>query len=164
MRNSKKVLSKSQLAGALGVSRGRISQLIAVGLPVRADSKIDLDEAAAWYRTNVKRSSARPEVASPPNIVSVNSEKTLTEARRQLEWVRLERESLALAMARGDLVDVARVNAFVAGMITRAAGILDRIPAELGDRLAQISDPIACRALLKAEIDRARNELAEYRA
>ena len=61
MRNSKKVLSKSQLAGALGVSRGRISQLIAVGLPVRADSKIDLDEAAAWYRTNVKRSSARSE-------------------------------------------------------------------------------------------------------
>jgi hypothetical protein len=164
MRNSKKVLSKSQLAGALGVSRGRISQLISVGLPVRADAKIDLDEAAAWYRTNVKRSSARPEVASPQNIVSVNSEKTLTEARRQLEWVRLERENLVLAKLRGDLVDLAAVNAWVAGMITRAAGILDRIPAELGDRLSQISDPIACQKLLKAEIDRARNELAEYRS
>ena len=164
MRNSKKVLSKSQLAGALGVSRGRISQLIAVGLPVRADSKIDLDKAAAWYRTNVKRSSARSEVASSQNIVSVNSEKTLTEARRQLEWVRLERESLALAKLRGDLVDLGAVNAWVAGMITRAAGILDRIPAELGDRLAQISDPIACQKLLKAEIDRARHELAEYRS
>ena len=163
MTNPKKVLSKSELAVALGVSRGRISQLISVGLPVRADSKIDLDAAAAWYQKNIKRSSARPEVASPQTSVSVNSEKTLTEARRQLEWVRLERESLALAKLRGDLVDLGAVNAWVAGMITRAAGILDRIPAELGDRLAQISDPIACQALLKAEIDRARNELAEYR-
>jgi transcriptional regulator with XRE-family HTH domain len=164
MRNSKKVLSKSELAGALGVSRGRISQLVAVGLPVRPDSKIDLDKAAAWYQKNIKRSSARPELASPPTSVSVNSEKTLTEARRQLEWVRLERESLALAKLRGDLVDLGAVNAWVAGMITRAAGILDRIPAELGDRLAQISDPIACQKLLKAEIDRARHELAEYRS
>ena len=70
---------------------------------------------------------------------------------------------LALAKLRGDLVDVAKVNAHVAGMITRAAGILDRIPAELGDRLAQISNPIECQKLLKAELDRARNELAEYR-
>ena len=164
MRNSKKVLSKSELAGALGVSRGRISQLVAVGLPVRPDSKIDLDKAAAWYQKNIKRSSARPELASPPTSVSVNSEKTLTEARRQLEWVRLERESLALAKLRGDLVDLGAVNAWVAGMITRASGILDRIPAELGDRLSQISDPIACQKLLKAEIDRARHELAQYRA
>jgi hypothetical protein len=162
MTNSKKVLSKSELAGALGVSRGRVSQLISAGLPVRADSKIDLDKASVWYRQNIKRSSARPEVASPQSI-SVNSEKTLTEARRQLEWVRLERENLALAKLRGDLVDVAKVNGFVAGMIVRAAGILDRIPAELGDRLSQISDPIACQKLLKTEIDRARHELAEYR-
>lgn len=42
------VVTKSELAGILGVSKGRISQLIGEGLPVEPTGMVDVDKARAW--------------------------------------------------------------------------------------------------------------------
>ncbi len=44
------VVSKAEFAQELHVSRARISQLADRGLPVRADGRIDRDEALMWIR------------------------------------------------------------------------------------------------------------------
>ena len=47
------MISKSELAQELGVSRGRVSQLIARGLPVEVAGKVDLELAALWILDHV---------------------------------------------------------------------------------------------------------------
>jgi len=48
------MVSKSQFAKLLGLSRGRISQLIRLGLPVAADGRIPAADAYKWYCRNVR--------------------------------------------------------------------------------------------------------------
>ena len=44
----REVLTKAALAKELEVTRGRISQLIGQGMPVRPDGRIDLEDACRW--------------------------------------------------------------------------------------------------------------------
>lgn len=50
----KKIGTKTELAALLGLSQGRISQLIPRGLPVRSDRKMDFGACTQWYRDNVR--------------------------------------------------------------------------------------------------------------
>lgn len=45
--------SKSEFARRIGLSPGRISQLIELGLPVSADGRIEVASASAWYGENM---------------------------------------------------------------------------------------------------------------
>ena len=47
------LITKSELAEELGVSRGRVSQLIARGLPVEVGGKVSLELAAYWVLDHV---------------------------------------------------------------------------------------------------------------
>jgi hypothetical protein len=53
-------VSKSELAEELGLSAGRISQMIATGLPVLPDGALDLAEAAQWVLRNLRDPKAAP--------------------------------------------------------------------------------------------------------
>ena len=186
----KTLISQAALSRTLGCSRSSVSKMVSRGLPVREDGQIDRAVALKWivnsssgagggWDADHGRVSLRERaqaildgapvksapVSAPPAKApaSQSSDPSRADLEKSLLAERVKKERMSNAAQERSLVDIAKVNGWVAGMITRAAGILDRIPAELGDRLAQISDPIACRALLKAELDRARNELAEYR-
>src|ERR1039458_5249709 len=179
MARPRSYITKAELATVLGLSKGRVTQLISKGMPVRADGKVNRAQAEKWYHDAGLAEQFRKRGPKPRHSAAAKSQSEQTpgtmpapagsssESRFDLEnsllKERVKKQRLSNAAQERTLVDVAKVNAWVAGMITRAAGILDRIPAELGDRLAQISNPIECQKLLKGEIDRARNELAEYR-
>lgn len=45
--------TKTAFAARVGLSKGRISQLIAEGLPVRADGQIDVAQGLNWIETNL---------------------------------------------------------------------------------------------------------------
>lgn len=45
------IVNKTQLAALLGLTKGRITQFVKAGLPVRPDGKLDLDAALAWVTT-----------------------------------------------------------------------------------------------------------------
>jgi hypothetical protein len=46
-------LSKSELAARLGLSRSRVSQMLAQGLPVEPDGRVDAVAAARWVLANL---------------------------------------------------------------------------------------------------------------
>jgi hypothetical protein len=107
---------------------------------------------------------------NPPNRLPASQQgamdgqnRTFAEAQRRREWLRVERDRIELMRKRSELVPIAEINAFVAGMIIRAREILVRIAPELKDRLAQTANPHECETLVAGEVFRALNELAEYR-
>jgi transcriptional regulator with XRE-family HTH domain len=53
-------LTKRELAERLGLSRSRVSQLVAAGLPVEPDGKVDAVEAARWVLANLYGLKAEP--------------------------------------------------------------------------------------------------------
>jgi len=91
-------------------------------------------------------------------------DRTLAEAQRQREWIRVQKDALTLARDRAELAPIGEINAWVAGMIIRAREILMRIAPELKDRLAQQSNPHECERLVADEVKRALNELAEFKS
>lgn len=88
---------------------------------------------------------------------------TLAEAQRRREWIRVQKDELDLARRRGELAPIGEVNAWAAGMITRARDILMRIGPELKDRLAQQTNPHEVERVINGEVVRALNELAEFK-
>jgi hypothetical protein len=52
------LINKTELAAELGVSRPRISQLVARGLPVEPDGSINLELAAFWVLDRLSESNA----------------------------------------------------------------------------------------------------------
>jgi|APTNR8051073442_1049403.scaffolds.fasta_scaffold09480_1 hypothetical protein len=128
--------TKAEFARRVGVTRGRISQLIAKGLPVTPEGKIDPEAGLAWLEQNLdhdrrgKGGVARQTTPGP----------SLAEARRLLLLTQVQRARLALERERGDLVDAAGVTAAVLARarlerdawqawVTRAA---PELAAELG--------------------------------
>jgi hypothetical protein len=111
--------------------------------------------------------SERPETFDPamrPAIASIDEIKDSTlEAVRQLEWEKVREKRLKLDREEGRLVELAPVNAWVAGMIVRARDELMRIPTELRDKLAHETDPLACEAMLLGRMEGVLARLAEFR-
>ena len=86
-----------------------------------------------------------------------------SEAQRQREWIRVEKEKLNLEKQRLSLVELMPVNAYVAGMIMQAREELIRIPLELRDKLAQETDPIKCQEMLLDRIDQTLEKMSEFK-
>lgn len=92
--------TKTAFAERVGLSKGRISQLIAEGLPVRADGRIDVDAGLAWMERNLDPSRRnRGGTAGGPGSV------TIAEAKRMHLLVQVQRARLAYDKERGRLID-----------------------------------------------------------
>jgi hypothetical protein len=66
------IVTKAQLARKLNVSRARISQLSAEGLPVRPDGKVELQVALDWIANHVDRSRDAGRRKPPPASVTIS--------------------------------------------------------------------------------------------
>lgn len=148
--------TKTAFAARVGLTKGRISQLIAEGLPVRNDGKIDVEAALGWMEKNLDP--ARRNKGG----VSEGHSPTLAEARRLHLIVQVQRAKLALEQERGRLVDADEATATI---FTRARSERDShiawvqrsaplIAGELG------TDPTRTFAIL----DRLMREHLEYLA
>ena len=93
--------TKTAFAARVGLTKGRISQLVAEGLPVRADGQIDVAVGLAWIEDNLDPSRRnKGGVAAAPARVST----TLAEAKRLHEIVKVQRAKLAFEREQGQLV------------------------------------------------------------
>lgn len=93
--------SKMDFADRVSVTKGRISQLIAQGLPVRADGRIDVNDGLSWIENNLD--AARRNKGGGTTARSA----TLAEAKRMHEIVKVQRARLAYEHEKGDLIDAA---------------------------------------------------------
>ncbi|WP_366553326.1 hypothetical protein [Aquibaculum sediminis] len=153
------VVSKSEFADLLGVSKARVSQLVSAGMPVTEHGKVAVAEAQAWCDENVKPSGRRRPQAeaagAPPSKLRTIREEA--EAER-LRGLRMENERRA-----GNLVDRQAVEAAVfararlerdahLAWVVRAAPL---IAAELGVDQARLL------ALLDAQLREHLEQLSE---
>ena len=93
---------KTAFAERVGLTKGRISQLVAEGLPVRADGQINVAEGLNWIEANLD-----PARRYKGGVVAANSTRTstLAEAKRLHEIVKVQRAKLAYEREQGKLID-----------------------------------------------------------
>lgn len=150
-------LSKSDFAREMGVTPGRISQLIARGLPVMANGRIDPEAGREWYATNVDPSRRRAAVAvgelgsRPVSIKEEIEAERLAHARmkrQHLEKALVDRhtaEAAIFARARAErdahLGWVLRIAPLLAGQIGGdPATIFAFLEREMRTHLAALAD------------------------
>lgn len=93
--------TKTAFAARVGLSKGRISQLIAEGLPVRQDGQIDVAAGLNWIEANLDP--ARRHKGGAP--MGTGRTSTLAEAKRLHEIVKVQRAKLAYEREQGKLID-----------------------------------------------------------
>jgi hypothetical protein len=89
-------LSKSEFAAAVGVSPGRVSQLVRDGLPVEADGRVNIDAGKAWIAANIDPRRRR---ALPSDTASRRS------SRAERDSAEAEIAKLRAARLAGDVID-----------------------------------------------------------
>lgn len=135
-------VTKSQLAEIFGVSRGRISQYITAGLPVRPDGRVDRAAAEEWHRrrtatqtpTVVRRSEQKAKSDEEPGenlFIAARTRRELAEARRA---ERKDREEA------GELVRIDEVRKAFDGIGRIYAAGRENLPVQLAPRLIGLTD------------------------
>ncbi len=98
--------TKAEFARRVGLTRGRISQLVAQGLPVLPDGRIEVEAGLRWMEENLDPDRrARARLHAPRLTNTRDGDSSLAEARRQHEWTKVQRARLALERERGAVVD-----------------------------------------------------------
>ena len=162
-------IGATELASALGISRQRVYAMVREGKIRRErDGKFDRAKVQAALAANLDTRQEAPSrgangAAQPFLMPQAPVKGTLAHAQLMHEQAKAARAALEAQRLEGRMVDVAKVNAWMAGVIVRARDILQRVGPELQDRLSQTSDPHACGALVTNEIIRALRQLSEYR-
>jgi len=99
-------VTKSAFAKILGVSPGRVSQMIGQGLPVEANGRIDVARGRCWYGDNIDGRAKAPADLFQAAGPSAKEERDFHEARlRKLKADQME----------GTLVDKAEVERTIFG-------------------------------------------------
>lgn len=91
--------TKTEFAVRVGLTKGRVSQLVAEGLPMRPDGTIDVDAGLAWMERNLD-----PSRRNKGGTVGAGSA-SIADARRMLTLVQVQRARLAYDKERASLID-----------------------------------------------------------
>jgi hypothetical protein len=86
-------LSKKAFGEAIGVSGGRVTQMIAMGLPVEPNGRVDLAKGKLWVEENIDRNRRRANLpeGSPLGFASSRAEREAADAKlARLKADRLE--------------------------------------------------------------------------
>lgn len=150
------MVKQVDLARELGVSKGRVSQLKAQGMPV--DS---VKAARAWYETNVdQRMSPKliPGIQMPPRerlAEIVENAYDIQQARAKRENHEANLAELREMQALGELVEAKRVTQAITSLTAAARTAFEKVADKLAGRLdeAQVQ-------LVQAEIDQVLADLA----
>lgn len=143
-------LKKIDFAKIAGISPGRVSQLIAKGLPVEPSGRIDVARAQIWMAENINanRREAQTQTRLP------------LEVQRRKSDVDLERAELELQKARGELVDRKATERAIFGRARAERDAWLNWPLRIGAQLADQLD-VDEAALLIALKRLVREHLAE---
>ena len=160
---STEVEAKGSFARRVGLTPGRISQLVAEGLPVRPDGKVDVAEALAWMEANLdprRRIVGKANAAKvSATVAEINDQDdaspsgSLVEAKTEHEWLKVQRARLELRKTEGELIERAKAerDAYSAW----AMRVAPTIAAELG------CDPGALWRVLDRELRQHQAQLAD---
>lgn len=157
-----RIENKSQFAERVQLSKARVSQLVARGLPLTPDGRVRVVEALRWLRENIATESGRPS-GSFEGSTGNGAAEELETAKIRLTLAQAERAEMENAVRRGELVSKQEV--IRAGRaVTRTTrdmfmNFSARHGAEIASELAV--DPGTLIGLLESHIRQALNEAAD---
>ncbi len=140
-------VSKTQLAAILGVTKGRISQMVALGMPVDPDGRVNLAAARRWVDANI----ARPD----PVVSDTYQQARLINMIFSGKLLRLEYQNRSGRMVDRDAVRQ-RIDAHLAAI--RAS--LDQFVDGISPAIAAETDRRKVHALMRAEITKELHRLS----
>jgi hypothetical protein len=176
---------KSEFAKRLHVSKARVSQMVAQGMPVTADGKIDVPAALNWIEQHIDQShkdsvarrqsvpAAVPDAhpAPPPATPSQAGADRLPDPGRILLTAKAKRALVELRRAErmerketGELVETVEVQRAIENMIANAKSKLLSLGHRLGPRVAIETDAAKCKDLIDGGVRDALADLVGYQA
>lgn len=155
-----RTVSKSGFAKLVGLTPGRISQLISQGLPVEPDGKVDVARGKLWIAGNVDPVRAAAQANSEQGQLFQDERPTaLTAEKTRLARAQADAAEVRNLMLRAELLKAGDVEKEWSAMLrTVRAGLL-AIPARLQQQLPHIS--AADIAVFDAELRAALEQLAD---
>jgi phage terminase Nu1 subunit (DNA packaging protein) len=152
MSRPKQLVSKSEIAKTLKVSRGRVSQLIQRGMPVQQDGRINQAAAVEWYtlhvRPRVKPTGAparapkaetisrpEPEPEDDTDVEAGSAPEDYWAVRTRHEKAKADRAELDLAVQQGKLLDAEEITSSWAALGTLVRDVVMSIPSRVVNRL-----------------------------
>lgn len=153
-----KTLRKSAFARLLGITAGRVSQMITAGLPVEPDGRIDVARGRLWIQQNINLNQSLAQKPEGFDIASVHPPTAAAIERARLVKEQADAVALKNQIARRDLVKASEIEREWTAILRRVrAGIL-AVPT----RLRQTSPHLTARdiAALDRELRAVLEELA----
>lgn len=147
---------KGDFARLVNVSAGRVSQMIAAGLPVEADGRIDVARGKMWIGENISPTRSAAQAAQGDlSFAAVPDAKS-----ERLRLIREQADHAALknAALRRDLVPAAEVEREWAGILRQVRSGILAVPSRLRQMLPHL--PAADVEVIDAELRRVLEEMA----
>jgi hypothetical protein len=159
--------------GLIGGSLAAVQKALASNRILKgSDGKIDFDRADHDWEQNLNRHKATtrrtkdvvtagaPEESSAPAGTPMDG--NFLEAQRQHEWLKVQKEELALRERRGELLEKTEVEQEWGLLLTTFRNRLLLLPDKVAPRVCVMDDVLSCRVLLEREVREALSALSEY--
>jgi hypothetical protein len=140
-------VSKTQLATILGVTKGRVSQMLALGLPVDPDGRVDLAAARRWVDANI----ARPD----PVVSDTYQQARLINMIFSGKLLRLE-----YLTRSGRMVEREQVRQRIQEHLAAIRSSLDQFVDDISPAIAAETDRRKVHALMRTEITKELHRLS----
>lgn len=152
-----KTMAKSSFAKLIGVSPGRVSQMVKAGLPVEPDGRIDVARGRLWVQDNID---ANRSAAQKQGSLGLDAPRNDSVATERLRLVREQADTAALknAALRRELVPAAEVEKEWAATMRKVRAAILAIPSRLRQTLPHLTGHDV--AALDEELRRALEHLA----
>ena len=172
---------KSEFAKRLHVSKARVSQMVAQGMPVTADGKVDVPAALNWIEQHVDLSHGRhnptaatmppspaPAAQPPAPMLQAGADRLpdpgriLLTAKAKRALVELRRAERQERKETGELVEAADVQRAVENLFAVVKSRILAAGHRLGPRVAAEPDAAKCASIIDDYLREALEELAGY--
>lgn len=150
-------MAKSAFAKLVKVTPGRVSQMIAAGLPVEPGGKIDVAKGKAWIKDNVSASRSAAQAAQ--GALPFAAQPDAASERLRLLTAQADSAEMKAAAQRRELVPAADVEREWSGLLRLVRSGILAVPS----RLRQVLPHLAASDVeaIDAELRRALEELAD---
>jgi len=162
--------------GLIGGARRAVQKaLITQRITAGSDGQIDFERADRDWEANLNQRKARhpksadkvvPQPAGdldkPVEVGGIPRDNFL-EAQRQSEWLKVQKQEMELRLRREELAEVSDFEEALSVIVASAQSRLLGLTGKLGPKVAGMSDPRECSALIDREIREVLSTLIEFK-
>lgn len=132
-------VSKKGFAELVGVSPGRISQLVSRGLPVEPNGKIDIARGKLWIAENVSTTRSNAQVRGPDLFGDDRRKISLNDERTRLAKEQADAAAMRNAAARRELIDAHEVEREWVSIMRRVRSGVLAVPSRIRQLLPHLT-------------------------